>query len=81
MAVLPSVVLCNVAQLRAAGAARCNRAQRGCKPRTPTFVLTIKMKRMKVKNKKFPQWRDKPGMRAMAPEAGMRGDVTLIRSG
>lgn len=36
---------------------------------------------MKVKNKKYPQWRDKPGMRAMASEARMRGDVTLIRSG
>ena len=36
---------------------------------------------MKVKNKKYPQWRDKPGMMAMAAEAGMRGDVTLIRSG
>ena len=36
---------------------------------------------MKVKNKKYPQWRDKPGMRAMASVARMRGDVTLIRSG
>lgn len=36
---------------------------------------------MKVKNIKYPQWRDKPGMRAMATEARMRGDVTLIRSG
>lgn len=36
---------------------------------------------MKVKNKKYPQWRDKPGMRAVPPEARMRGDATLIRSG
>ena len=36
---------------------------------------------MKVKNKKYTQWRDKPSMRAMAHEARMRGDVTLIRSG
>lgn len=36
---------------------------------------------MKVENIKYPQWRDKPGMRAMAPEARMRGDATLVRSG
>ncbi len=35
---------------------------------------------MKVKNIKYPQWRDKLGMRAEASEACMRGDVTLIRS-
>lgn len=65
------------------------RAQHGATVRSgaaspaPHFDINDKNKKthMKVKNKKYPQWRDKHGMRAMTTEARMRGDATLIRSG